>query len=111
MIEIEERKEKIRRLNSNLTARFNEMVWNDPKKLARLKRLKPNVMEELWKRWDELEIRCAEYLDSKIEWSGDSIQMEFTSTGQPNPSLDIQRDVENYGRDLFCWMVLQVKDI
>lgn len=111
LLDVEERKEKIRKFITDLSGRFSELLWNDKPKTARLARLKPSVAKEFWERWDELNKRCREYLDGKIEWAGGSMQMEFTSTGQSYPRLVVDRDVENYGRDLFVWTVAQTKDL
>lgn len=112
LLNVEERKEKIRKLVSNLNARANEMLWADPLKTERMKRYKPTVLEEFWKKWDELDVRCKEYIDGKIEWAGDSFQMELMPMSKtPFPVLTVDRDVENYARDLFCWMAVQVKDL
>ena len=110
LLNVEERKDKIRKLIANLNARANEMLWSDPLKVERMKRYKPTSLEEFWKRWDELDARCAEYLEGKIEWAGDSMQMEFMpESGVPYPVLKVDRDVENFARDLFCWMALEVQ--
>lgn len=107
----EERKNKIRKLISDLNTRANEMLWGDPLKLERMKRYKPSVLEKFWKEWDELDKRCGEYLRGEIDWEGDSLPMEFTSTGQEFPVLEVDRDVQNFARNLFCWMVLETASL
>ena len=112
LLNVEERKEKIRVLVTNLNARANEILWSDPLKTERMKRYRPTVIEEFWRKWDELGVRCKEYLDGKIDWAGDSFQMELMPISKTLvPVLAVERDVENYGRDLFCWFALQVKDL
>lgn len=111
LLNAEERKAKIKKFITDLSARFSELVWGSVAKTERLARLKPNVSDEFWKRWDELDKRCAGYLEGKIDWAGDSMQMEFTESNVPYPRLEVDRDVENYGRDLYVWLALQVKDL
>lgn len=111
MLTTDERKEKIRKLIANLSARFNELLWADSLKFYRTIKYKPSFFAEFWKRWDELDARCADYLENKIEWAGDCFQMEFTSTGHQLPTLAVDRDVECYARDLFSWAVAETKGL
>lgn len=107
-----ERLTKIRTFIANLDARFNELLWNNPTRVAKLERFKPTLIAEFWTRYAELDVRCSDYLEGKIDWARDSLQMQFTPLANaPYPVLEIDRDVENYGRDLFCWLVLQLKDL
>lgn len=112
LLTMEERKNKIRKLIGDLSDRFSESFWKDPIKIDRIKRLKPSLLLEFNARWDELDKRCAEYLRGEIEWAGDSLQMELTPIVKaPYPVLEIERDVENYGRDLFVWFSLQTENL
>ena len=53
-----------------------------------------------------------EDLAGKIEWEGDSLPMEFVEgTTVVFPRLEVDRDVQNFARDLYCWLALQVKDL
>lgn len=108
----EERKEKIRKLTANLSARFNEMLWNDPAKVSKLEHYKPTVLTEFWLKHEELDKRCLDYLEGKIEWEGDSMQMDFTEKfSVPFPILEVERDVQNFERDLYVWLSSQIKDL
>lgn len=112
LLNVEERKAKIAKYITDLSARFSEMLWDDRMKVEHLKRLKPSLLSEFDIRWDELDKRCAEYLRGDIEWAGDSIQMELTPIAKaPFPILSVERDVENYGRDLFVWFTLQTENL
>jgi hypothetical protein len=108
----DERQRKIAKFVGDLSDRFSESFWKNPEKTERIKRIKPSLLEEFNDRWDELDKRCSEYLRGEIEWAGDSMQMEFTPLAKaPYPVLVVERDVENYGRDLFVWFTLQAKDL
>ena len=111
MLNTEERLTKIRTLTKNLDDRFNELLWNHPAKVSKLEHYKPSIIPEFWTRYLELDNRLSDYLEGKIEWEEDSIQMDFTSQGIPSPTIDIPRDVQNYTREMFCWIALQVKDL
>ncbi len=112
LLTTEERQEKIRKFINELSARFSETFWNNTKKIAAIRKYKPDVLEEFNKRWDELDKRCKEYLDGKIDWEGDHFQMEFTPRAKvPYPVLEVDRDVVNYGRELFVWFGNQTKDL
>lgn len=106
------RKELIREHVENMSQRFNEGLWGSKEKTERMKRMKPNFIAEFYERWDELDRRYKDYLDGKIDWDGATIQMEFMPLSKaPYPVLEIDRDILNYGRDLFCWFELQIKDL
>lgn len=112
MLNTEQRLEKIRALTKNLTDRFNELLWNNPAKVSKLEHYKPSVIPEFWTRYAELDTRLSDYLEGKIEWEEEAIQMDFTAEGKfPLPVVDVSRDVQNYARELFCWIALQVKDL
>jgi hypothetical protein len=115
-MDTEERKNKIRLLVGNLTNRFNELLWECPDKLERLKVFKPGFEKEFWKRWDELDNRFVEYLDGKIEWDGYYQQLELKTFAPHNPPVlmdasHFDRDIEGYSADLFAWVVLQTKSL
>lgn len=108
----DERKEKIRINVAHLSSRFNEVLWHSKEKLIRIEGLKPNFMPEFYERWNELDKRYREYIDGKIDWDGTTTQMEFMPLSKaPYQRIEIDRDVENYARDLYCWFALQVKDL
>ena len=108
----EERLNKIRKLISDLDARFNELLWSHPAKISKLEHYKPSVIPQFWTQYHELDERCSDYLEGKIEWEGDSLQMEFVEgTTVVFPRLEVDRDVQNFARDLYCWLALQVKDL
>lgn len=112
LLSIDERKKKVRQWVYHLDRSFNELLWDHPSKLDKLNRLKPNVIEEFWKRYDEFDQRCIEYIDGKIEWDGDVIQMEIMPLTKVHfPVLETDRDVESFSREIFTWLVLQVKDL
>lgn len=112
LLTVDERKDKIRKFVGDLSDRFSEMFWNVPTKIEAIRRYKPDVLEEFNRRWDELDKRCAEYLKGEIDWDGEALQMEFTPEYKvPYPVLEVDRDVQNYGRDLFAWFVMQTKDL
>lgn len=110
LLNMEERKDKVRKLIGNLSDRFSEMFWNKPEVINRIKQFRPILLEEFGQRWDELDRRCKDYIDGKIDWEGDVLQMEFMPlTGAEFPRLEIDRDVANYGRDLLVWFFSQTK--
>lgn len=112
LLDTTERKEKIRDHVKHLSDRFNEGLWGSKEKKERMERMKPNFIAEFYERWDELDKRYKEYLDGKIEWDGESTQMVLMpQCNVAYPSIEIDRDVLNYGRDLFCWFELQIKDL
>lgn len=112
LLDLDKRKEKIRELTTDLSERFAQLAFNDIQKIEKLNRLRPAMMDEFWKRWEEFNDRCLQYLKGEIEWSGDSLQMEMMPlSGVLVPKLVVDRDVENYGGDLFVWFALQVKDL
>jgi hypothetical protein len=107
----EERKDKIRKFVADLSKKFNEHLFDNQEKLILLKKLKPTVEEEFWQRMDKLDALCLDYLKGDIPWDGDEIGMDVLPTGVLYPTLEIQMTPQNYGRDLFCWLVLQTKDL
>lgn len=111
MLTTDERKDKIRKLIGDLSARLNEMLWSDSLKFYRAIKYRPSFFVEFWKRWDDLDARCAEYLRGEIDWDGDCFQMDFTSTGHEFPVLRVERDVHCYALDLFSWAVLETKGL
>ena len=111
MLNQEERLGKIRKLTSDLDARFNELLWNHPARISKLEHYKPSVIPDFWTRYAELDNRLSDYLEGKIEWEEDAIQMDFTKSGVAFPVVDIQPDVQNYARELYCFLALAVKDL
>jgi hypothetical protein len=112
LLTMEERKSKISKFIGDLSDRYNEMFWKDKDKIERIKRYRPLLLTEFGTRWEELDKRCKEFLDGQIEWDGEMLQMEFTPVAKvPYPVLEMDRDVVNYGRDMFVWFVTQTKDL
>jgi hypothetical protein len=112
MLNAEERKDKIRTLTKNLADRFNEILWSHPAKMSKLQKYRPSIISDFWTKYDELDKRLADYLNGSIEWEDASFQMEFTKdSAVPFPVLDVQPDVANFSRDLYCWIVLQANNV
>lgn len=112
LLDTDHRKEKVRNYIGHLSYMFNEIFWRDKGKVARVDKYKPTFMPAFYAKWDELDRRCLEYIEGKIEWDGETWQMEMMPLSKvPYPRLEIERDVLNYGRDLFCWFTANVKDL
>jgi hypothetical protein len=112
LLNTEERRDKVRKLMADLDARFNELVWNHPAKLSKLQHYRPSVIPDFWKQYDELDERCLNYLEGKIEWEERALQLDFTEQFKiPFPTLHHECDVQTFARELYIWLALHVKDL
>lgn len=108
----EERQQKVRVFLNDLSARFNECLFDNPEKLALVQKLKPSMIEEFWERMDTLDALCVQYINAEVPWDGDQLDLQFTPlTKSPVSILIREPDVANAGRELFTWLLLQTKDL
>ena len=108
----EEKQKQITQYVANLSARFNEILWDYPSKVAKLARFKPSFKEDFWKRWDELDKRFREYLDGKIEWEAEPLYVTEVLPGIAGFDYDhTMRDVVGCAVDLLAFVLTETKSL
>lgn len=83
MLTIEERKEKIRKLMSDLSVHFNASLWADSLKFYQMIKYRPSFFVEFWKQFDALDHALYQFSIGASDWPDD------------------------LARDLFCYVVLE----